>query len=564
MPRVKAATKRSPAKKRTTASKKASRAQPLDLETPASSGRNRGIRRTVELAAADVNTDHQPRGRRGRKAQPEQQLGGLKLEAQPPVHHRVAALIGAAWPGKRRASNDWDDRIIKRRRTSLVSLPWESERETRLNQHGQELEKPGYTMHDLLGSSDFDNQLTLMDRVSLGRIHGADDPIAAMGLFTKVPTEVRDMIFRHLLVHHRDIRVLRGWSLVFPRSRPNLEANVLRVCRVFYRQGLRILYGENTFVYLVRDPSSWRTDTDIVVKHVYDRGHVPIDKHKHMIRRIKVIVEANRMRLHDSRVNLPIALQKFLPDQGGLGTPAQLHTVTIELPVQTRAMLRMKHDTGTNSTDVPVCSWFRQGSTVLQALKNLNCQFIRILAYTQDNEYFEAWLDRRPHFSQLSADEGNFDTWSTDSIMLATRHAEAKKSRARLNTLYYWLEELAGGLQERHLRQGMRRDPRRAVLDGPFRYHVPRPDIADPLEALPSGSSTRSNERGVHVPVNYSGLTANFLDDSDLDGSAMGSGSSDDGYDESGEGEDDDESFFVSKRRARPTKFIGAKILDRI
>lgn len=566
MPRHKVTTRHAPAKKRAAALKKPRCTKRRIPKKAASTTHRHGRRRSTRDAAANVDTEEQSNDQRD-KPRPKQNLGGLQLEGRPPLHHRVDALIEAAYPGKRRSPSAYDDRIIKRRRTSaMIRLPWEAESERKLTRHGQEMEKPRYVLHDLFGSNGFKHQPTSGDRVAMAQSRSADeDPIGAMGLFAKLPTEIRDMAFRNLLLHHKEIRVLCGWSLLFPRSRPNLETGLLRVCRVFYRQGVRILYGENSFVYLNRDPAAWRPDTEIVVKHVYDRDHVPIDKYGHMIRRIKIVVEANRMRQHDARANLPTALQKFLPSRGGLGLPAQLHTVTIELPVQTRGMLNMKRrDTGTRRSDIPVCSWFRRDSSVLSALMGLNCQFIRILAYNYQNEYFEALIDRRSHFTQLSADEGNFDTWSLDDTMLTNRQDEAKRSRARLSTLYYWLEQLAGGLRERDRRRGLRPDPQRAVLEGPFRHYVPRPDFGDPLEALPSDSSGESSRRSSQGRVNYGvDPLEDLLSETDSENDDASTDSSDDGYD-SDEGNDADESMFVTDRRGgHRDKFVGSRIRTR-
>lgn len=554
MPGLRTVTKRASITRCAAQSKQPSGNRPRSAQNtapaaPQSGGRHR---RPVGVGAANTKPRAQPKGR-GKKKQTKQDLGDMQLERQRPPHHRARALIEAVYTGKRRASSAYDDRIIKRRRTALVRLPLEAEHVTGPVQHGQEIEKPGCVLQNLTASGDFDDQPTAADRMEIAQACNIiEDPVAAMGLFTRLPTEVRDMIFRNLLVYHRDIRVLRGWSLVFPRSRPNLETNLLRVCRVFHRQSIRILYSENTFLYLNRDPSAWKSDTDIVIQHVYDRGHIPIDKYGHLIRRIKIVVEANRMQQHDSRVNLPNALQKFLPGQGGVDLPAQLHTITIELPAQTRRMLGMADNIGTNRSDVPICSWFRQGSSVLNALQTLNCQFISILAYNHRNEYFEVLIDRRAHFSQLSADEGNFDIWKYDDIMLNARQDNAKRSRVRLSTLYHWLEQLAGGLTDNDLKRGLRRDPMRSLLEGPFRHYIPQPDSSDPLEALPSGSSGRWSRRSAQAGFNQDtgGLPEEYLEGTDCENVAEDPDSSDTEFSTEDVNDDgDDDELFVKDRR---------------
>ncbi|KAI0120584.1 hypothetical protein BJ170DRAFT_600526 [Xylariales sp. AK1849] len=455
----------------------------------------------------------------------------------PPLHNRVAALITAYYPGKRRASSAYDDRVCKRSRASetLLSMPALG-RGSSVNIRGQETSRAtSYAKQRIRGRG-------------FGAEKGA---IEAIGEFAKLLTEIRDKIFRHLLIHHTDIRVLRGWSLLFPRSRPNLQAGLLNICRVFYREGVRILYGENTFVYLIRDPSEASYDTGLIVRHVYDSDQIPINKYGHLIRNIKIIIEANRMRLFDSRRNLPTAIQKFLPDHGFV-TAAQLHTVTIELPAITRAVLKMRKDVGTSVEDIPAAQWFQAGSAVLTALRRLNCQFIRIVARTHDGECYAALVDRRPHFSKLSADEGNHDAWASDCVMLDRRHINAAQSRSRLNAMYYWLERLIS-------------QPSYALEKGPFRYYVPEVKDEGPLEQLPSGTSYTSSGRASASRAAQR-LSERFLEESEDQDEEMEPESSDDGM---GEDDDDDnvDSLFVGSGRGRGAakkRFVGAGIFERL
>ncbi|KAI4594866.1 hypothetical protein KJ359_007387 [Pestalotiopsis sp. 9143b] len=458
------------------------------------------------------------RGRGSRAPKPEKKPPNIPLEAPPPMHRQVEALINAAYPGKR-LSNAWDDRRgdLKRRRTSsaLSQLPWEVPGETRKNQFGQKLESPHYKMTHLLGV----DEGTFMLRGLASHLDGskaADDPIAALGDFARVPAEVRDMILAELLVSPDDIRVLNNWSLVYERSRPNLHVAILRACRVFHQQGVRMLYGANTFKYLIRDLDPSHPDVrSVVLGHVFGRNHVPLGKHAHLFRRIRLVVEANRMHWYDIHEAVPRALQRFLPD-------TQLHTVTVELPAQTRAALHLEtYNAGAGADDdVPVSDWFRSGSPVLRALTQLNCQFIRVLALTHENECFEAVMDRRPHFTERTAEAGRSDVWSGDVLMLAKRNAEAKRSRARLASLWYWLRKLAVD---------------NSVDDGPFRPHVAEPATPDQLELLtPVSSGRRPARLGTRAGINY------HVGD-------FGGADSDDDYEDEGHGHDDDgESLFVN------------------
>lgn len=87
-----------------------------------------------------------------------------------------------------------------------------------------------------------------------------------------MPTEVRERIFRHLLVRKDPIHVYDGWTKVYRQTRQNrqsrqsqqtkslaeqpvesLQPAILRVCKTFFQEGVPILYGQNRFLYRLRD-----------------------------------------------------------------------------------------------------------------------------------------------------------------------------------------------------------------------------------------------------------------------------------------------------------------------
>ncbi|SPN97253.1 uncharacterized protein DNG_00767 [Cephalotrichum gorgonifer] len=73
--------------------------------------------------------------------------------------------------------------------------------------------------------------------------------------FMTLPTEVRLMIYRHLLISDDPIKVHSGWAIVYrhQRNRASFDTTVLRTCRICFAEGVRVLYGENEFEYLIRD-----------------------------------------------------------------------------------------------------------------------------------------------------------------------------------------------------------------------------------------------------------------------------------------------------------------------
>jgi hypothetical protein len=190
----------------------------------------------------------------------------------------------------------------------------------------------------------------------------------------------------------------------------------------------------------------------------------------------------------------------------------------------TRSMLKMRKEAGTNSTDVPAAEWFRNDSAVLSALTHVNCQFIRIIAEDNEGERHEALVDRRPHFTQLSADGGDYDSWSNDNLMLSKRKRDVTRSRGRLGSLWYWLERLA-------------REPQEASFGGPFRNYDPAVEGTEPLQQLPSGSSYASRASVEQARRRAFRLAVYRNSENDDDSISE---SSDDSLDENGNYDDND------------------------
>lgn len=75
----------------------------------------------------------------------------------------------------------------------------------------------------------------------------------------KLPFEVRERILRLLLVSTSGpIYLSDGWTRLCRHSRqtphPELSTRILESCKTIYREGVRILYGRNTFLLRLRDP----------------------------------------------------------------------------------------------------------------------------------------------------------------------------------------------------------------------------------------------------------------------------------------------------------------------
>ncbi|KAL4726092.1 hypothetical protein ACLX1H_006769 [Fusarium chlamydosporum] len=68
-----------------------------------------------------------------------------------------------------------------------------------------------------------------------------------------MPAEIREEIYRGLLVSHKPIPVYDGWKRVYQREKPGLDISILMVCKKIFNEAVGVLYGENNFLYRLRD-----------------------------------------------------------------------------------------------------------------------------------------------------------------------------------------------------------------------------------------------------------------------------------------------------------------------
>lgn len=80
------------------------------------------------------------------------------------------------------------------------------------------------------------------------------------------PPQARERIFRNLVVRNDPIHVYDGWARVYVQTRQTQQGHLfaeqvdgtmqpvnLRMCKMFFREGIRVLYGGNKFLYRLRD-----------------------------------------------------------------------------------------------------------------------------------------------------------------------------------------------------------------------------------------------------------------------------------------------------------------------
>ncbi|OTB07762.1 hypothetical protein M426DRAFT_266993 [Hypoxylon sp. CI-4A] len=223
------------------------------------------------------------------------------------------------------------------------------------------------------------------------------DPVAAMGLLGKLPVEIRDDILRYILQWKKDIAVLNGWSLVYPRTRPKLDLGITYTCKALHAQSMKILYGENRFAYNIRDPASHVSETHEIFERVFKGMKIPIDKYGHLVKHLKITVDPSRIHTK-TKANFTKALAKFIPGQGDLAEPAHIQTLTLDLPA-----VNSQDTKGFGPLDphhIPIVNYIGHGTKVRQALRLLNVHFIRVTATDKNKHVFQHTIDLRSYYKK--------------------------------------------------------------------------------------------------------------------------------------------------------------------
>ena len=100
--------------------------------------------------------------------------------------------------------------------------------------------------------------------------------------FFRLPTEIRNMIYRLLMVHPTN---LTG----SPLQVTTLSSQLLRTCRAMYREGLHFLYGENTWNVIIYTTRVTGVATQSVLRKRYPLNNSPRPSYTH-VRRVHVII----------------------------------------------------------------------------------------------------------------------------------------------------------------------------------------------------------------------------------------------------------------------------------
>ncbi|WYZ38548.1 hypothetical protein EsH8_III_000462 [Colletotrichum jinshuiense] len=291
--------------------------------------------------------------------------------------------------------------------------------------------------------------------------------------FFRLPIEIRQSIYKCILVAKEPVRVRQGWSAVYPRNRPGIDTSILRVCRQVRNEAINVLYGENTFLYLLRetaqlpatnalgeseivvqhplmidDPQSEYegnsedeySDEDLLPKSRLDQtSEVDIDirRYGHKFRKLMIVAEPNRTE-KGYKLSMANAIAVFR-DLRPLRP--RVHTITIEItPIRDR-----------HSGEVSFLDFFEKTSEVVRTLKGMPCQFIEIRVNTGGGGQECISLNMKYAANIRRAKRGQEDLWKNDKVMQAYRSTQAGAAQRKLEQLPDMIREIWEGPNRRFM-----------------------------------------------------------------------------------------------------------------
>ncbi|KAK1599422.1 uncharacterized protein LY79DRAFT_683421 [Colletotrichum navitas] len=284
----------------------------------------------------------------------------------------------------------------------------------------------------------------------------------------KLPIEIRRKIYKEILVVKDPIRVRQGWSAVYPRNRPMVETSILRACRQVRNEAVDVLYGDNTFLYLLRETAKLPAtnilgENEIVVHHPLMADELPLSEYEgssedeydeddllpaarsardpeveidicrygHKFRNLMIVAEPNRF---DKGYLLSMAnaigvFRNLKPLR------ARVHTITIEItPIR-------QVDTG----EISFLDFFEKTSEVMRALKGLPCQFIQVLVNTGGGNQECIRLNMKYAARIRRAKRGQEDIWKNDQVMQSYRSMKAGETQRSLEKLSVMVRDIWEG-----------------------------------------------------------------------------------------------------------------------
>lgn len=216
--------------------------------------------------------------------------------------------------------------------------------------------------------------------------------------FMGIPREIRMQIYRHLLLNEKEITVHEGWKQVHRNNRLSLPMGILRTCKVVHDEACVVLYGENVFVYLLRDPIySQRAILDLATNDDEPRSDdesdsgseyedeegdswndhrercIDIDKYAHLFRKIVVEAEHNRYSTATQQ-SMAAAIRLF----ASRNDVCNIHTLTVRV-----SPLWNEERDGLGTGSFTFVDFFEPCAPVIRAIKALDCQMLHVEILTK-------------------------------------------------------------------------------------------------------------------------------------------------------------------------------------
>lgn len=258
-------------------------------------------------------------------------------------------------------------------------LPYTPSRRSRARRHSrQRLPRPARRTRVVILRA-----LSERARQFLVRLEQRPDlPIGDSCFFLRLPLEVRQQIYRHLLRARVPIQVLHGWSRLARVQQPRmLQPAILAVSRPVFGEAVRVLYAENKFRYKVRDTQAGK------VVHVPGARTIAVENYAHYFRRLELHVDNRTGPEYGDTLTRALDILK---DNG-----ASLYKLTIDVSPHIE-----------EDKTVSMTGWFDQGGTVNAALKALSTCFIQIHLTTPSTDSdtsksLRCIIDKRSEVSEL-------------------------------------------------------------------------------------------------------------------------------------------------------------------
>ncbi|KAL2162708.1 hypothetical protein VTH06DRAFT_6544 [Thermothelomyces fergusii] len=294
--------------------------------------------------------------------------------------------------------------------------------------------------------------------------------IASVAHFFSLAAEIRDKIYRHLLVSPKPIHVQHLWTEPARRSTrrghhgediqaSTIDTKILAVCRRTALEGTRVLYSENTFFYLLRDPevvgppNGGRRSQRVAIRSQREQNgpRINLAKYGHLIRHMAIELEPNRTERSYEKL-MSAALETLVPATAEslpspprpLCSPIHLHTLSITVSPLLQSGHRTARSSGPDNQEVgsregrslTTVSFFDRGSPILKALQRLNTDFLRINVHVNSDIKNDRAVGAEAGEESSSDDDDDDDDLDDDNLdnPSAAAGAGRQPSRRHLET----------------------------------------------------------------------------------------------------------------------------------